>query len=51
MSAKTKDILLKNIQGSNTQDGEDQKRQMVSLELNCIFIIKASLYWVSAICS
>ena len=36
MSAKTKEKLLKILQGRNAQDGKEQKKQVVSLEWNFI---------------
>ena len=51
MSAKTKEKMLKILQGRNAQDGKEQKKQMVRLEWNLIdfFFIKTSLFWVSTI--
>ena len=52
MSAKTKDKMLKILEGGNAQDGKEQKKHMVYLEWNFIDIfIEASIYWISAICS
>ena len=36
MSAKTKEKMLKILQGRNAQDGKEQKKQMVRLEWNLI---------------